>query len=181
MMTKVKVCSEFDVDQLAGMFEPISSISIFAGSEIPTGFLNCDGAEVSREDYAELYALIGDIWGEGDGSTTFNLPDLRDEFIRGATASNAVGAMQQDAMQQITGSIENVYLNTTYPNAQGVFSASSSVADKIVNSYGSGAKIVPLEFDSAMSPDARTADETRPRNVAVTFGIKAFHPVAASS
>jgi microcystin-dependent protein len=48
----------------------------FAGEIIPEGFLSCDGGAVSREDYAALFTVIGTTYGSGDGSTTFNLPDL---------------------------------------------------------------------------------------------------------
>jgi microcystin-dependent protein len=56
----------------------------FASSAAPSGFLSCDGSAVSRTTYADLYTAIGDTWGSGDGSTTFNLPDLRGGFLRGA-------------------------------------------------------------------------------------------------
>jgi microcystin-dependent protein len=49
----------------------------------PTGWLECDGSAVSRTTYADLFDIIGETYGDGDGSTTFNLPDLRGEFIRG--------------------------------------------------------------------------------------------------
>jgi len=52
-------------------------IQMFAGSSAPTGWLMCDGSAVSRTTYADLYAVIGTTYGSGDGSTTFNLPDLR--------------------------------------------------------------------------------------------------------
>lgn len=56
---------------------PIGSILPFAGSTIPENWLECKGQAVSRTDYAELFSAIGTIWGTGDGSTTFNLPDLQ--------------------------------------------------------------------------------------------------------
>jgi microcystin-dependent protein len=49
----------------------------YAGSSIPSGWLECDGSAVSRTTYAALYTAIADTWGDGDGSTTFNLPDMR--------------------------------------------------------------------------------------------------------
>lgn len=62
----------------AGMIAP------FAGpaDKIPAGWLLCDGSAVSRSEYIHLYNAIGVCWGEGDGSTTFNLPDLRGMFLR---------------------------------------------------------------------------------------------------
>lgn len=55
---------------------PAGVVVAFAGATPPTGWLHCDGAAVSRTAYANLFASIGTAWGVGDGSTTFNLPDL---------------------------------------------------------------------------------------------------------
>lgn len=65
---------------------PIGTIQAYGGasSAIPQGWLYCNGAAVSRTIYAELFAVIGTSFGTGDGSTTFNIPDLRGEFLRGA-------------------------------------------------------------------------------------------------
>ena len=59
-------------------------VQMFAGQTAPTGWLMCDGSAVSRTDYAGLYSVIGDTYGAGNGSTTFNLPDLRNRFPVGA-------------------------------------------------------------------------------------------------
>lgn len=67
-------------------------IQMFAGSTPPAGWLLCDGSAVSREDYAVLYAAIGDTWGAGDGSTTFNLPDLRGRAPIGAGTGSGLTA-----------------------------------------------------------------------------------------
>lgn len=56
---------------------PVGVINPFAGNDIPFGWLLCDGREVSRFMYSDLFEVIGTIYGSGDGSTTFNLPDLR--------------------------------------------------------------------------------------------------------
>ena len=61
----------------------VSSVSAFARSTAPAGWLKANGAAVSRTTYADLFAAIGTTFGAGDGSTTFNLPDLRGEFLRG--------------------------------------------------------------------------------------------------
>jgi microcystin-dependent protein len=67
----------------AGSILPPGVIMPFAGASTPSGYLFCDGSEVSRTTYAALFAALGTAWGEGDGSTTFNLPDLRYKFLRG--------------------------------------------------------------------------------------------------
>ena len=67
----------------------------FAGSSAPEGYLLCDGSAVSRSAYAALFALVGTTFGSGDGSTTFNVPDLQGKTIYGYdssdTAFDAIG------------------------------------------------------------------------------------------
>lgn len=64
------------------------SIVMFAGTVAPEGWLLCDGSAVSRETYASLYSVIGDSYGNGDGSTTFNLPDLTGRVLIGSSSSH---------------------------------------------------------------------------------------------
>ncbi|MGI9502431.1 MAG: phage tail protein [Geminicoccaceae bacterium] len=56
---------------------PPGTLAFFAGSTVPSGWLECNGQPVSRETFSALFVAIGTIWGAGDGSTTFNLPDFR--------------------------------------------------------------------------------------------------------
>ena len=72
-----------DVKAVLGTVVPTGAYLPFAGTAIPTGFLECNGAEVSRTTFSALFAAISTNWGSGDGSTTFNLPDLRGVFPRG--------------------------------------------------------------------------------------------------
>ena len=65
------------VDNNASSSMPAGSVTAFAGSSAPTGWLLCAGQAVSRTTYAALFAVIGTTYGSGNGSTTFNLPDLR--------------------------------------------------------------------------------------------------------
>ena len=62
---------------------PVGAIIPMAAPSVPAGFLECNGATVKRADYPALFSLIGTTYGAGDSSTTFTLPDLRGEFIRG--------------------------------------------------------------------------------------------------
>jgi microcystin-dependent protein len=62
---------------------PAGSIQMFGGAAAPTGWFLCDGAAVNRTTYASLFTAIGTTWGIGNGSTTFNVPDLRGAFPRG--------------------------------------------------------------------------------------------------
>lgn len=89
------------VGQAAGV--PSGTVTAFAGPTPPSGYLECNGQAISRSTYATLYAAIGNYWGAGDGSTTFNVPDLRGEFLRGLDNGRGVdpgrvlGSAQADA------------------------------------------------------------------------------------
>jgi len=67
------------------------TIMSFSNSTIPSGFLDCDGSAVSRTTYADLFAVVGTTYGSGDGSSTFNLPDLQDNHPVGVSGSKALG------------------------------------------------------------------------------------------
>ena len=66
-------------------------IKVHAGPEVEAGWLLADGSEASRTEDAALFAAIGTRWGEGDGATTFNLPDYTDTFLLGASNTRPVG------------------------------------------------------------------------------------------
>lgn len=69
---------------------PTGTIQPFAASSEPSGYLPCDGAAVSRTQFANLYGVIGETWGAGDGVSTFNVPDLRGRFLIGAGGAYTV-------------------------------------------------------------------------------------------
>ena len=162
---------------------PAGSVVQFARNTAPTGWLKANGAAVSRTTYATLFAAIGTTFGVGDGSTTFNLPDLRGEFLRnwddgrGVDTGRAFGSAQLDQMQKITG-------NTSLAAAVGMVYATAGQGGAFsygVQSYstspaGGAATSWRLTFDSALSPDARvsstTSGETRARNIALLACIK---------
>lgn len=75
---------------------PIGTISPFGGSTIPSGYLLCNGQAVSRTSYKELFATIGVAFGSGDGSTTFNVPDLREATTKGV-GLNSKSSVHYDA------------------------------------------------------------------------------------
>ena len=80
----------------------VGVITAYAGADEPTGWLQCDGRAISRTTYAELFNVIGITYGAGDGSTTFNLPDLRDSFPVGAGTSYDVGDTGGEAAVALT-------------------------------------------------------------------------------
>lgn len=78
-------------------------IAWFAQPEVPNGYLVCNGANVSRETYADLFAVIGTTFGEGDGSSTYTLPNLIDKFAQGSTI---VGTVKSAGLPNITGILQ---------------------------------------------------------------------------
>ena len=95
---------------------PVSTILWIAGSAIPDGYLLCNGSAISRTTYAALFAAIGTAFGSGDGSTTFNLPNLIDKFIEGSTIAGTVKAA---GLPNITGDVGYVWASQY---ANGAFS-----------------------------------------------------------
>ena len=131
----------------------------FAGSAAPTGWLECNGGAVSRTTYAALFAVIGTLWGIGDGSTTFNLPETRGEFIRGydnsrgVDSGRALGSWQADELEAHT---HDYFLWS--PGGGG---------------YGDGMSNDTIADNRPATPTTSTGgSETRPRNVAMMYIIK---------
>ena len=108
---------------------PIGTINAYGGTTAPEGWLLCQGQALSRIEYKDLFAVIGTNFGSGDGSTTFNLPDLRGEFLRGAGNNSHAyqgngGTVGQH--QDATG-IPNVYVNNN--TKIGMYPANKSTSD----------------------------------------------------
>lgn len=101
-------------------FNPTGSIIAFAGNTLPDGYLLCDGSQVSRTTYKKLFDVIGTTYGEGDGSATFNLPNLTDKFIQG---SNTVGTVKNAGLPNITGTLStyNSVILNLFNNLKGCF------------------------------------------------------------
>ncbi len=81
---------------------PSGAISGFGGSDIPSGWLLCDGTPYSRTTYKDLFSAIGTAWGIGDGSSTFNVPDLRDRFVLGAGLVHALASIGGSSTQTLS-------------------------------------------------------------------------------
>tara|TARA_A100001035_G_scaffold93142_1_gene72943 strand:- start:2230 stop:3123 length:894 start_codon:yes stop_codon:yes gene_type:complete len=166
---------------------PTGMIAPFPTSGVPTGWLECNGAAVSRTTYADLFALISDDYGNGDGSSTFNLPDLRGQFIRGfangqatdpdrasrtdrgdGTTGDAVGTKQDHAVEQhshrtpATSGYNGNTSNTTY-YSKGGSGYSSTLAH--------GGPI--WQNSNSSNPNIKvSSNETRPKNVSMLYCIK---------
>lgn len=153
---------------------PAGSIAYIAMSGAPTGWLKANGAAVSRSAYAALFAAIGTAYGVGDGSTTFNLPDLRGEFIRGWDDGRGVDSGRTLGSAQAASTQDLVALVGKYDNTDGIYMA--TIAHPFTANTWDGA-VVTWQSSNAPSPlasrvEAAGSGETRPRNVALLACIK---------
>ena len=82
---------------------PPGTIIHYAGRTVPSGWLICNGANVSRTDYAALFAAIGTIYGAGNESTTYGLPNLNGRFFEGTTYTGSVGTYHSAGLPNISG------------------------------------------------------------------------------
>lgn len=101
---------------------PAGTVIAYAGNSAPPGgYLLCNGAAVSRTAYPNLFSAIGTLYGTGDGSTTFNLPNLTDRFIQG---SDTAGTVKSAGLPNITGTFTGVYDTSVISQYSGAFSLS---------------------------------------------------------
>lgn len=98
-MTTSNTVTKTDLTNILNQILPIAphtaqigQVTAFAGSTAPNGWLMCNGSAVSRTTYAKLFAVIGTTYGTGDGSTTFNLPDMRNCFPVGAGSTYSLNS-----------------------------------------------------------------------------------------
>ena len=88
---------------------PTGTILPFDGTNVPSGYLVCNGAAVSRTTYAALFAVLGTRHGEGDGKTTFNLPNAHRRFLEMTTSTGEVGSTVEAGLPNISGSFVAVF------------------------------------------------------------------------
>jgi len=108
---------DFDGANLTGVEGiPTATIVPWSDASVPSGFLECNGQTVSRSTYAALFAIVGTTYGSGDGSTTFEVPDLQDNVAVGKSGTKNVGssggANTVTATGNIAGSTANATLST---------------------------------------------------------------------
>ena len=146
----------------AGYGVPVGTVIYVATQTVPEGWLKADGLAVSRTDYADLFTAIGTTFGEGDGTTTFDLPDLRGEFIRGyddgrgVDSSRVFGSSQNDSFKLHS---HPYYFLTPEVPSDGIYS---------IPATSSGTH----RMKSNENTTATGGTETRPRNAALLACIK---------
>jgi phage-related tail fiber protein len=151
-----------ELDQSALTFAPENAVPsgavvYLARSTAPAGWLKANGAAVSRTTYSKLFAAIGTTWGAGNGSTTFNVPDLRGEFMRGWDDGRGVDGGRSFASFQADELRSHNHLFSLAPPNLGTGSG--------------GGRLLQPETNNAPTSNTGGA-ETRPRNRALLACIK---------
>ena len=153
---------------------PIGTINAFGGSTAPEGWLLCQGQAISRTTYADLFAVTGTAFGAGDGSTTFNIPDMRESVPKGAgltgKSSNhmdadglALGEFIDDRTQSHTHTVnvadDYSYTQIGQPLNWGVGGSTTLYANN--------------NTKTTSAPSGRTGTTTEVKSVGVNYIIKA--------
>lgn len=167
---------------------PSGCIMAYGGTTAPSGWLLCDGSAVSRTTYAGLYAIIGNAYGSGDGTTTFNLPDFRGRFLRGVdgtagndpdkatrTASNSggntgnnIGSLQQDDFKSHNHNLKfNVNLDGTVFATTNNYLARTTYQEDHYWTTNTASLV-----ENTVVIASKGGNETRPNNVYVNYIIK---------
>jgi len=150
--------------EMPGVGASPGEVRMFAMPTPPNGWLECDGSLLNRTSYAALFAAIGTIHGAGDNVTTFGIPDLRGEFVRGwdhgrgADPGRAFGSWQAKEIQHHAHTMSTI-IRSTFDNTGG----SSGYGQD--SPSGTGPSVPINAYQGA-------ANETRPRNRALMYCIK---------
>lgn len=157
------------INALAGAGNPTGTIITWTTATPPSGYLECNGAAVSRTTYSGLFAVIGEIYGVGDESTTFNLPDLRGKFARGwdhGAGNDPNAATRTDRGDTTTGdNVGTLQADEFKSHTHNLKYAESAAAGAVARNYYSAAGLTDVT-------QATGGSETRPINIYLMYCIK---------
>jgi len=167
---------------------PTGAVFCMAVASVPSGYLECNGAAVSRSTFAALFAVIGTQYGSGNGSSTFNLPDLRGEFIRGfdngkgTDSGRSIASSQSDQNKQhnhpASSSVnDSGHVHATTFDNKKYFPGGGSTSITYGGAGGYPADVFTMSSaTTGISVSTTTSNdgggETRPRNIAMMYIIK---------
>ena len=167
---------------------PSGAVFCMAVATVPSSYLECNGAAVSRTTYAALFAVIGTTYGAGNGSSTFNLPDLRGEFIRGFDNGKGTDSGRSIASSQSSNNLSHGHSVSASVNDSG-HNHATSLGNKRVFlvggsqnvSFGGSGGYPGQDFSMSNANTGVTVSitqsdaggsEARPRNIAMMYIIK---------
>lgn len=164
-----------------GVAIPPGAVMSFAMSAAPVGWLACDGTAVSRTQYSSLFAAVGTIYGVGNNSTTFNVPNLQGQFVRGLTTNTSTASRDPLSATRVLGNVQgdgiaqhqHKYLdyvpegsNSPAPYGGSYYGAAGFSAGGGLWRYNHTRDTLIEDSIPAWSP------ETRPTNIALLYCIK---------
>lgn len=159
----------------------------------PLGFLKCDGSAVSRTDFSRLFSVIGTTYGTGNGSTTFNLPDLRGEFLRGfddgrtvdsgrviGTVQSAQNLSHSHTVNSHSHDLSNhTHISGPFAYNAGLFGSLSGNSVQYAGAWNdlsqtpyTGGPSSNNSGSTSPGTNSNGGTDLRPRNVAVSYFIK---------
>lgn len=161
---------------------PVGTVVMFTAAEPPAGYLKCDGSAVGRTTYPELYAAIGTTYGAGDGSTTFNLPNLIGRFAEGSATPgtvkeaglpNITGSLTKSVSNPSLGPLLNAYVPET--SMSGCLSATSINRNRVSIDTTQEVLLNSIDIDASRSnPTYGKSDTVQPPALTLLPCIKAF-------
>lgn len=185
--SSAKVTQQTNEILIGSIDNPIGTVIMHVTGVDPSArYLYCDGSEISRVDYSELFGVIGTSFGPGDGLTTFNIPNYQalvprstgSQLVNGRTKTGpALTSTQEDQMQRITGSLTiNTVFSGDVAGSGALVSTSGANFSNTLPSASNRTRSV-INFSSADSPFSRvsatTDGETRVSSFGIAFMIKA--------
>lgn len=165
-----------ELDTIVGTL--VGSVTMYAGSSAPTGWLLCNGQAISRTTYSALFSAIGTTWGVGNGSTTFNVPDMRESAPVGVGTFSAVTGTTHGAqvaadvytLGQFKDDQEQGHLHTTnVPNGSGALFSGLYGGGSDAGQAGKNSG-TPISDGTNGTP--RTGTVTRGKRIGINFIIK---------
>ena len=142
---------------------------------VPDGWLECNGAAVSRTTYADLFKVIGTKYGAGDGSTTFNLPDMNGRVLQATTNHSEVGQMKEASLPNISGRF-NVWKGFFRKNSESYAEGAFGFEEGTSN-YGAGQEskndYKGLDFSATRSSPVYSGSRLQPSAALTLLCIKA--------
>jgi microcystin-dependent protein len=169
----VRVLDSTDATELS----PAGEVASFARNSAPAGWLKANGAAISRTTYGALFAAIGTTFGAGDGSTTFNLPDLRGEFVRGwddgrgVDSGRAFGSSQKGSLVTFDPTSVSTALTALHSTGADGTARVDIGLDAINSSEYPGIDVGSAAAGSTLTVSS-AAGVSRPRNIALLACIK---------
>lgn len=153
---------------------PTGTVIFYLGTDVPEGYLLCNGAAVSRTTYAKLFAVLGTRCGAGDGASTFNLPNFHGRVPQATTNVADVGKTLEASLPNIRGSSSFLSMHKDGSLNGGAF---SSIYGGIYT-YGAGTSNSPIhvdniQFDASHSDVKYTGDKLQPNALCVLACIRA--------